>query len=182
MEEKIAIIDGDGPLLDFVSGLCNALDGCPPKENFHTYNLRDTLGDILWDKAKYLLASYTFWFSLPITDDALESVDIIRQLGFSIKVATAPWRSCIGWEDTRRRLLKKYFNIKEEDVIIISAENKYLLNGDVFIDDKESTVNRWVEYHPEKYMGYIFACPWNKSDSIFRLNWKQIIEDIRDGL
>jgi hypothetical protein len=68
-----------------------------------------------------------------------------EELG-EIYIVTSPWNSNPTWTHDREEWLYRNFGIPYNRVIHTSA--KYLVRGDVFIDDKASAVAKWRDAHP----------------------------------
>jgi 5'(3')-deoxyribonucleotidase len=73
----------------------------------------------------------------------VEAVDRLRELG-TVKFVTAATPTCATWADERLNWLAAHCNASHKDVII--ASEKYLVHGDVFVDDRIENLDRWTDY------------------------------------
>lgn len=78
---------------------------------------------------------------------AEDGVEAIREAGHEIYWVTTPWSPCKEWGQVRRDWLKRHFQVDPKDVVITGS--KFLIDGDVFIDDRIDNVLQWREHHPE---------------------------------
>lgn len=143
--DQITLLDVDGPCALFDLTTIKAVN-----PNITEQNMRE-LDD--WDIFKLfnpeelkrcykLLEDPQFWMSLPANEPAQRAVSKIREIGGKVVFVTSPWDGCKEWDYTRRLWLKKHFDAKgREDVIITSAKD--LVYGELFIDDKLTTVQAW---------------------------------------
>ena len=134
MKRLTVLLDYDGVLFDTMPHWVDALND--------TYNLHIAYSDITeWDLTKTLpltkeeifapLNYCEFWYTL---QPAFDGPDIVRSLlanGHVVKLATSTYYRHIV--PKKNRLFECYPLLKWEDVIITSS--KYLLKGDVLIDD-----------------------------------------------
>lgn len=87
----------------------------------------------------------------------------MQERGTRIIVATSSWKACVGWETARRELLRNCFNIPSRNVVI--TEDKSVVHGDVFVDDKTESVADWLRAHPRRddALGVVMSRPWSRS-------------------
>jgi 5'(3')-deoxyribonucleotidase len=88
---------------------------------------------------------------------AVEAVTEIAERGHDIVFVTAHHPLIPHWVHAREAWLHHYFGPAPR---IIHTHHKYLISGDVLIDDKPSNVTAWAEQHPHG-TGVIWAQPWN---------------------
>ncbi len=102
--------------------------------------------------------------------EALEGVDACRRHGIEIFVVT----SAAGWATTRNAWLAKHFAIPREHVVYTAS--KYVVGGDMFVDDHPGQVEQWQEHHPGG-AAVLFARPYNRSaQCALRLDWEGIVD------
>jgi len=96
-----------------------------------------------------------------------------------VYVVTSPWSSPT-WNHDRRLWLKKHFDIGGDHLIATRA--KHVCAGDVLIDDKTSTLERWNECHP-RGLPIRWAGPNNYATSYVGItvgNWSETLQLIAD--
>jgi len=98
----------------------------------------------------------------------------LRKAGHDVFALTAPW-SGKTWHSDRDAWLLKHFGIQRSNVIHCSA--KYLVDGDVFIDDRATNVGGWESVHPGK-LAILWRTPGNRS--IAGRHVARSFEDVRN--
>ncbi|NIM50416.1 MAG: hypothetical protein GTO22_14395 [Gemmatimonadales bacterium] len=156
----IRLYDVDGVLLDFTRAVFR-MRGTDPEPV--------TDWDFLTATDKKGLEDPDFWETLrPMPGAEEELYNRRRMFGDHVIAVTAPWLSCKGWGFVRRKLLKKYFGMKPEDVIITSRKD--LVIGDWFVDDKPETVRSWRRNNVG--VGLLYDQPYNQgSVDLERVRW-----------
>lgn len=104
------------------------------------------------------ISSPFFCFNLEPYEGAREAVDQIREFADVVAVTT-PWDSAT-WMRERELWLVEKLGFRRQDVVF--THRKWEQYGDVLIDDKVSTIERWVEQWGGE--GVIFSQPWNWDD------------------
>jgi 5'(3')-deoxyribonucleotidase len=146
------LLDVDGVLADFVAAYLGLLkdtlgiDATP--DQVTAWDIGEALGLTREQSSQVKRAIGTspqLARSLPIYPGAIEGVERLKQLG-EIYIVTSPWNSNPTWTHDREEWLYRNFGIPYNRVIHTSA--KYLVRGDVFIDDKASAVAKWRDAHP----------------------------------
>ncbi len=86
-----------------------------------------------------------FWKELSIIENARSGIEGLRHQGYRVVWVTSPWYSCSHWVKIRLEFLKKNFDSNHEDVIFTSS--KYLIPGDLFIDDRPKHIKTWQAFN-----------------------------------
>lgn len=84
-----------------------------------------------------------FAANLAVYPGAVEGVRKLREVA-EVYIVTSPWNSNPTWTHDRETWLKRHFDIPHQRVIHTSA--KHVCAGDVFVDDKTSTLVEWCEH------------------------------------
>jgi len=147
------LLDVDGVICDFVEGYLKTVDEVVGKkfmaESLTQWGLDEAMG--LSGKEKRLVAdkvkSPGFCFNLKPLDGAVEMVEMLRKMSSYVYIVTSPWDGP-NWEPERVAWLKKHFNFAHRDVIF--THHKHIIDGDIIIDDKMSTLINWKNRRPNK--------------------------------
>jgi 5'(3')-deoxyribonucleotidase len=159
------LVDVDGVCADFltpclkiandISGQKYTLDQMTSWNLFTSMNLSREVQSTLYDRM-----TRQGWCTLlePIPG-SIDGVRELRQLG-EVFFVTSPMRGQT-WTYERSQWLGKYFGACWDDVIHCSA--KHVCAGDVLIDDKVKTLQRWSASNPNG-LALKFCAPSNKND------------------
>jgi len=165
---QVILLDCDGPLNMFDEHFLKIAR--PHTTQQELLNLGD------WDYFKLLsrdetaeafraLSKSEFWETIPPRPSAIATVNELRDRGHTIVFCTAPWEGCKTWEHIRRNWLKKHFNAKGKEDIIITAAKEFVY-GDIFIDDKPENVLKWNKRWISKgCKSFLFETLSNKNDA-----------------
>lgn len=148
---KRVLLDCDGVLADFVGPVLAALNAelgtSFTPDQVTEYDIPKALG--LDDKRRrlfYMLANKMAVIDQPVLPGAVAGVRRLREIA-DVYVVTAPWVGHTTWASERFAWLYHQLGISFRNVVITTA--KYLCVGDVFVDDKTSTLVEWGERHPD---------------------------------
>ncbi len=168
------LIDVDGVLCDFTGGCLSVLKserilGNITQESFTQYDFWETLSPKQGEMLSRAINRKGFVATLNPLPQAKEAVARIRAQGHHVKFVTAPLDSSEFWMFERKEWLKFHFGAKKEDIIF--AHDKSVVWGNVFIDDKDTSVLAWQKQWPTQ-KGFIFSQPWSKEQpGIARVDW-----------
>lgn len=116
---------------------------------------------------------------LQVIEGAKEAVKEIESVA-DLYVLTAPVWSSPTWGFDRCQWLKREFDIGYKRVIITHA--KYLVHGDVFLDDKPSNVHAWQEKWGTEGLGLVRHYDYTHGDHMHlprTHEWGHVIEHVR---
>ena len=173
--KPIVLLDVDGVLANFSQHVidCAGVTGFTFDDvtNWDIFSLLGERGRVVKDE---MLPSASWWLSLPVLEGAQEGVAKLREIASEVVFVTSPWLSCEQWSTVRRCWLKKHFGADPEDVIITSK--KHLIRGDMFIDDKASTVEEWQAANPRGH-AWVYDAPYNKGQApeLERTTWANFL-------
>jgi 5'(3')-deoxyribonucleotidase len=86
-----------------------------------------------------------FCSNLAMVEGATEAIARLRELG-DVYFVTSPWHSVV-WPSEREAWLEAKFGVPRSSVV--STRSKYLISGDLFVEDKPDHVVAWKEENPE---------------------------------
>lgn len=147
--ERIILLDVDGILADFAGrfrGIANKISGL---------NLsREEVAKSEWRSEKSYPEEFRkeilartrdegFCLEMEVLPGAVEGVEALRKMGH-VYAVTAPWKSKT-WCSERTSWLAHKLKFHENDVI--HAHDKWLIDGDVLIDDKPENILEWARRH-----------------------------------
>lgn len=157
------LLDVDGPLADFVGAALAVVN-----ELGATKYARSEVRD--WDMDKLLpqrlrqafwerVTSAGFCAALRPVDGAVEVVADLRSK-HEVFFVTSDMATCPTWAHERRGWLKEHFGVHFKSVVHTHA--KYLVRGDVLVDDKPSHCEEWQEANPEG-LAILWSMPHNRT-------------------
>lgn len=123
--------------------------------------------------AQALMSSEGYANNFKVIDDCKVVIDLLRKQGHTVKWLTAPYYKSKTWCYDRLQWLKNNFAATDNDVIF--AQDKSLIYGDVFIDDKESNIEAW-QHQWKNGAGLLFSQPWNVKSNLPRITWSGIMK------
>jgi 5'(3')-deoxyribonucleotidase len=163
------LLDVDGVLADFTSA---ALD-IVAKVCGRRYALADVARFDICDafglpKASRRLVMGTiartpgFVSSMEPLPGALEGVAKLRAMA-DVYILTTPWPGSPTWEHERREWLAHHFKIEHKHVL--QGDPKFLVDGDVFVDDRSGNVRAWLAERPMK-CGVLWGTRHNTDEAV----------------
>lgn len=106
-------------------------------------------------------ASSGFCSNIPPFPDAIDGVRALREIA-DVYVVTAPFEVSPTWRNERDQWLARHFGFRAATQVI-HTESKFLVKGDVFVDDKPLNVIEWQAAHPSGH-GFLWRQPYNGAD------------------
>lgn len=92
--------------------------------------------------------------------EAIEAIKEIAKIS-NLYFLTSPFRKCPTWTFDRTKWLKRYFGTELSKKTIFTY-HKYLVHGDIFIDDCVDNLNKWIEFNSGTPI--LFAQKYNEND------------------
>jgi 5'(3')-deoxyribonucleotidase len=145
------LLDVDGILGNFVDPALDevaALTGLRHQHDDVTkWDIMECLGipDDVADAAYARMKREGFCASIPVYPGAQDGVELLRSV-CNIYIVTSPLGGPY-WSHEREAWLWEHFRIPGKTVISTAA--KYKCVGDVFVDDKNSNLQKWQAAHPQ---------------------------------
>ena len=87
-------------------------------------------------------------------DGAVEGVESLMEIA-DVYFVTSPIWTSETWTYDRALWLRTYFGIDNSHIIFTSS--KHLVRGDIFVDDRPETVEKWKQHNSPAY-----AVVWNQ--------------------
>lgn len=181
----ILLFDCDGVALDFSRHLLKTVGSTKTLRAVKDWNIKSVLTPQQKKRMDRVLnhKSGEFWRTQPLIPGAKKGIREIRKFfGCDpIHWVTSPWYSCPVWESIRREMLLKHFGSRYDDITF--GYKKWMISGDIFIDDKPEHVEKWREWRAwDKGAGLLFDAPYNRGathlDDV-RVTWKTLPDTIR---
>ena len=114
-----------------------------------------------------------YCLSLEPYPGALDGARALMELA-DVYVVTSPWSSAT-WESERRAWIKRHLGLGGDNVI--STRAKHVCAGDVLVDDKTETLERWGRCHPDglpiRWAGH--ANRTTSYNGVTTDSWQQVI-------
>lgn len=187
MKKADILLDCDGILSDFVTPALELV--------FNHTGDRHTVDEITqWDVFKaigkkehehildHAVCNGGFCASLPVMPGSQEAVEELRKLG-DVYIVTSPY-DAPAWVYERTKWLGKHFGFTKKQVI--NASPKFMVMGDVLVDDSGSNLIDWsAKMKSKKIHGLpiLWDRPWNADVSHVDLrrvfDWNNAIECIK---
>ena len=168
--ERVALVDMDGTTADFNGQLDRDLETMrgPTEEPCGTQH--DNLPHIE-ARAKSIKRQPGWWRNLPVLQDGMHIVELLRQEGYRLMVltkgpttTTSAWTEKVDW-------CRQYL----PDAQVSIVEDKGLVFGKVLVDDWPAYAERWLAWRPR---GLVIMPdrPWNQGfehEQVFRYRGEQ---------
>lgn len=164
---RTILLDVDGVLADFVGAYLSLLERelgiVATREQVTDFDIGASLGltSAQSSQMKRAIGSCEgLARCLAVYPGAVFGLRELEKLG-EVYIVTSPWNSNPTWTHDREHWLRANFGIPHSRVIHTSA--KYLVRGDVFIDDKTTAVAKWRNEHPGK-LPVVWSTPHNRRE------------------
>lgn len=177
IKPQVIVFDCDGPLNTFDEEFLEITRPITTQEELLALGDWDIFKLLSRDELNYgfkILAEAGFWGNLKPKQSAQTMIEELRREGHTILFCTAPWEGCKDWDNVRRDWLKKHFNAKgREDVVITSA--KEFVWGDVFVDDKPANIIKWnARWMSKGSKSFLYETLSNKHDKTAVELWPRV--------
>lgn len=182
MSRPRVLLDCDGVLADFVSAALvivnNLFNTANVPADVTQFDIAASLGLTNEQSAKMKRAIGS-WprlaAGLTVFQGAVDGVRRLREVA-DVYIVTSSWDSNETWEYDRKAWLKRWFDIGHHEIVFTAA--KYLVSGDVLVDDKTSTLIEWRDAHPIG-LPVQWSTPHNRLDwwdGISTSSWDDLIQ------
>lgn len=162
MRKRRLLCDVDGVWADFLATAFDILHKITGRRyaatDLHDWDIFQTV------PREHEDAFYDAWavkgtcLSIPVIPGSHDGVKGLQERG-DLYVVTSPMTSVETWTNERDRWLHKHFRIPQKHIVHTSA--KFLVSGDVLIEDKPSNLVSWLEHNPEG-IGILWSQPYNE--------------------
>ncbi|MBK7823186.1 MAG: hypothetical protein IPJ61_19565 [Tessaracoccus sp.] len=178
MSRPVVLVDVDDVLADFYAAALRVageiLGRDVSTESRTTWDIIDALGFTTAQRAafKQAVGRSAFCASLSPCPGAQVGVAALREIA-DVYAVTAPF-DALYWVSERDWWLKEHFGFTRKQIVHTDA--KYLVAGDVFIDDKVEHVRRWVDRRIGTAV--LWAQPYNAGAAVGRAARTNVWEDV----
>lgn len=159
------LVDVDGVLSDFFAGakpILHEYTGVSYDfETLKTWDIFENLPKEIEDACFARFAESGFCGGLEVLPGAQEGLAKVQALA-NVYIVTSPMHTR-HWVYERTNWLEKHFNIPRKK--IIQAPCKYVVDGDILVDDRAENIREWAEHHPDG-TGVLWAAPHNLHEPI----------------
>jgi 5'(3')-deoxyribonucleotidase len=155
-----------------------------PEEEISTWDFFTSVGHENYPGLKKFLEAEMrtkgWCASMEPFDGALEGVKRLQEIA-EVHVCTSPFGGEF-WEYERRQWLYEKFHIKGKHVM--QGFSKFLVRGDIFVDDKPKNIEEWNAYGAENKIlgvGLLWDRPHNRDAVDLRrvCGWDALIEFVK---
>ena len=174
----LILVDQDGPLADFERAFLNHWQTQHPNEFFipiderKTFYIREEYPSHLAEKVDAIYCSPGFYLDLPPTPGCIEAINLLLELGYDVRICTAPLSRYDNCVLEKYQWVEKHFGRSFTKRVIVTKD-KTIVRGNVLIDDKPDIEG---VYKPE-WEHIIFDSSYNRNiRGKRRLNWNNFKE------
>lgn len=166
------LLDVDGVVSDLVKHIFSYLENPSIQpEDIKSWDMIDYFSK---KEQKYILefmSDSEFWRTLPLRPKAKEGFERLKRADHDIYWVTSSYSPCNQWGDAREEWLKENFDTDRESLVITQA--KYVVHGDIFIDDCMYHVKSWVKHNREG-LAFLYDAPYNNREEYEKFKWENI--------
>lgn len=145
--EKIALVDMDGTLVDFIGQMAKELQQMrsPNESYFDIWADWNSRPDWIEKRMDVIKRQPGWWRNLPNVDLGHHVLDMILKIGYETHILTkGPYRTTTAWTE---KVDWCRANLPAEVKVTIT-EDKGLVYGRVLVDDYPDYVTRWLQWRP----------------------------------
>lgn len=178
------MLDVDGIIADFMGAAIKVMNKISGKnitaDQVTEWEVTTALDDDahkLASKIEFNKAGFASTFE--IYDGSIEAVEQLKQLT-DLHFVTSPTVTNPTWVHDRVNWLSKHFKVNPKDVHHTSK--KWVVCGDVMLDDHPENLNLWVEQWPGK-LPLLWDRPYNRIgvSGLKRItSWKEVISEVKN--
>jgi 5'(3')-deoxyribonucleotidase len=162
------LVDCDGVLADFIGGVLPIINAMFDTNYVHSdvwqFDIAASIGLSKEDASRMKREiGYTprLAAGLAVLPGAVDGMRRLREIA-EVYIVTSSWDSNETWEFDRKGWLKRNFGIHHHEIVFTAA--KHVCTGDVLIDDKTSTCEKWQDEHPRD-TAILWSTPHNRRDT-----------------
>jgi 5'(3')-deoxyribonucleotidase len=179
MRDVVLLLDVDGPLGDFHSearNVANEMFGLNLKlEDFVTWDVTDILPtQEMKDALNAAIAKPGFASRILPQPGSVEAVRELKQI-CEVVFVTTPHPHNPTWMRERQEWLHRFYTAAHDD--IVHAFKKHHVRGDLLVDDRPKTIQKWEEWHPKSH-ALLWDMTYNRTSRGFKRihTWPRLIE------
>ena len=152
------LIDMDGVVADFLSHWCEVFNERYNQKlkpsDIKTWRMHESIPGATQEACEDLIWEPGFFFNLKPIPGAIKAIEQLHEQGHEIVFVT----SCLAGHADKHAWLKRYFSFP---VRVTFTAEKYLVKGDVLIDDYMVNLQQWQAEWPDG-MPICFAAHYNE--------------------
>lgn len=173
------LLDIDGVLADWTGQVKRVVELHGGTMDITRWFKRQSLPAAIQVNVFRIIAAPGFAASLPVLPGAIEAVQQLRKAGHTVQFVTSLW-NCPTWVHDRNHWLVRH-KLCSAPSGVIYAKEKFMVKGDVFVDDKPENVVAWKQEWPLG-VPVLWHQPWNESFNALETNinhfndWDKLIE------
>lgn len=175
------LLDLDGVVADWTKAVAAVTEKYGHKLDTTSWFQRKDLPEGIRDRVMSEIAAPDFNLKFEVLAGAKEAVSALRAAGHEVHFVTSLW-DCPTWVYDRNRWLRKHGFCAAPSGVTYTKD-KYVVSGQIFVDDKVSNVLKWRDKWEGRGVGVVWAQPWNAEyTGPNRFNdWERILR-MADGL
>lgn len=183
VDQPVVLLDVDGVLADFhlhtFDFMWDRFGVGINAQEFPKWDILSELDPAHRDEVAAKWASPGWCARIPVYPGAREGVAALREVA-RVYFVTAQLAHSPTWTWERTSWLQEHFGAQIEDVVFTLS--KYLVRGDLLVDDKPEHVTSWGAAHPEK-VAILWERPWNTNAVVPHRasRWDEVVRQIRSG-
>lgn len=152
------LLDCDGVVADWTKAVKELCERCGHKLDETQWFERGVLPKDVYDRVTAGISARDFNFGFDVLPFAREAIFDMRAAGIEVHFVTSLW-DCPTWVYDRNRWLRMNGLAKAPSGVTYTKD-KYVVKGDIFVDDKISNVEKWAAAWPNG-IAICWAQPWN---------------------
>lgn len=152
------LLDCDGVLADWTGAVARVVEKHGEVFNHGVWFDQQKLPPASRNKVMSELSRAGFCYDLEALPGAIQGVKDLVAAGCDVHFVTSLWNSPT-WAYDRQRWLQKH-GLLDSYSRLVFAKNKWVVKGDILVDDKISNVEKWAAEWPNG-IGICWAQPWN---------------------
>ncbi|TXH11986.1 MAG: hypothetical protein E6R03_13735 [Hyphomicrobiaceae bacterium] len=159
MTTPTILLDVDDVLADFPSHLAKRFN--LPTWVLDEYDVCRSISDIEKIDIKEVhavIGEEGFCGNMPVLPFATALYSGLAEIG-EVKILTAPWNTSRFWHFERLKWLEHHFKVHPTDVIF--THRKWMVRGDILIDDRYPHIKEWCNANPNGH-GYRIMTPYDR--------------------
>jgi len=181
MRKHRVLLDVDNVLGDFHQAAADAmtriLGRAVPQADLTEWDVTEYVRDPAEKRRVWReLLGRGFCSRIPVMAGAKEGVATLREMA-EVYFVTSPFTGSHTWAHERSEWLKAHFGAGPEHVA--SLRSKFLVSGDVLVDDRPDNVRGWAEHHPSGH-ALLWDRHYNRGEPLRRVtSWDEVAGLVR---
>jgi 5'(3')-deoxyribonucleotidase len=168
------LLDCDGVICSWTDAVAKVVRSYGGEFDDTKWFDQKTLPYAIRSRVMATLAREGFCSELEPLPGAIDGVKALMAAGCEVHFVTSLWNSPT-WAYDRQRWLQRH-GLLDSYSRLVFAKDKYVVKGDIFVDDKPSNVASWKAHWPNG-LAVLWAQPWNADvTNLHRFNdWNKLL-------